>query len=108
MSGQTTLEAGDGNSGQIAVSYCQSRPATYLTLEGRALLLLGGVPRQVGDMVLVLEVLCCLHIARGLSAFQSSSEVYGYPAKVSPRMAFCHLQAKCQHAEDFLECRMPP
>jgi len=53
----------------------------YLTLEGGALLLPGGIPRQAGDMVLVLEVLCCLHTAGGLPAFQSSNEVYGYSAK---------------------------
>lgn len=58
VSGQTTLEVVDGNPRQTAVSYCQSRPIIYLMLEGSASLLLGAVPRQVGDMVLVLEVLC--------------------------------------------------
>lgn len=54
---QTTLEVGDGNTGPPAASYCRSRTAVYLTLEGGTWLLLDGVPSQAGDMVLVLEVL---------------------------------------------------
>lgn len=77
-----------------------SRSAVPGTWEAGALLLLGGVPRQAGYTVLVLEVICCLHIARELPAFPSSSEVY--PVKLlSPRMAFGHLQDKCQPAKDF-------